>query len=400
MKFREILFWSHLVAGVIAGIFIFIMSATGVLLMYEHAIINKVSNGVSLDVAEGAKPLPVDVLAAQALERSEGARMVMLSFDNRADAPLTVYQIGMGQFSVDPYTGAEVANPAASVEAFLHEIVDLHRWLGAEGEGRKVARAITGASNLIFLFIIVSGLYLWLPKVRKWVFFRMNLVFLRKPPTSKARDYNWHHVLGIWSLIPLFFLVLSGVVMSYPWANALLYQAFGEAAPRSQGPAFLSGGSMDGKGADIATVPREEWASLQDAFDAAKASDPGWTSINVVLPAKAEETSVRLMVNNGAGYLPEQRTTLTYVLPESRIAKVETYDDMSAGRKARMFMRFIHTGEQLGFIGSTIAGLASLAACVLVYTGLALAWRRLVTPALKRRQKARQEAEKVPQSEG
>ncbi len=47
-------------------------------------------------------------------------------------------------------------------------------------------------------------------------------------------------------------------------------------------------------------------------------------------------------------------------------------------------MRFAHTGEEYGVVGQTIAGLASLAACFLVYTGFALAWRRLVWPLFRR----------------
>jgi hypothetical protein len=47
-------------------------------------------------------------------------------------------------------------------------------------------------------------------------------------------------------------------------------------------------------------------------------------------------------------------------------------------------MRFAHTGEQYGVVGQTVAGLASLAACFLVYTGIALAWRRLIRPLLRR----------------
>ena len=42
----------------------------------------------------------------------------------------------------------------------------------------------------------------------------------------------------------------------------------------------------------------------------------------------------------------------------------------------RSILRFAHTGEVLGFAGQTIAGLVSLGATLLVYTGLALSWRR------------------------
>ena len=40
-------------------------------------------------------------------------------------------------------------------------------------------------------------------------------------------------------------------------------------------------------------------------------------------------------------------------------------------------MRFAHTGEVLGIPGQTIAGLVSAGGAVLVWTGMALAWRRL-----------------------
>jgi uncharacterized iron-regulated membrane protein len=60
----------------------------------------------------------------------------------------------------------------------------------------------------------------------------------------------------------------------------------------------------------------------------------------------------------------------------------------SPGQRARVWFRFAHTGEQYGIVGQTLAGLASLAACFLAYTGLALAWRRLITPLLRRRQES------------
>jgi len=40
-------------------------------------------------------------------------------------------------------------------------------------------------------------------------------------------------------------------------------------------------------------------------------------------------------------------------------------------------LRFGHTGEVFGLAGQTVAGLASLGALVLGYTGLSLAIRRL-----------------------
>jgi len=71
----------------------------------------------------------------------------------------------------------------------------------------------------------------------------------------------------------------------------------------------------------------------------------------------------------------------------AEIMKVKRGSDWSKGDQAWGVARFLHTGEYFGIFGQTIAGLASLAACILVYTGFTLSWRRLVRP-YKNRQKS------------
>jgi uncharacterized iron-regulated membrane protein len=64
----------------------------------------------------------------------------------------------------------------------------------------------------------------------------------------------------------------------------------------------------------------------------------------------------------------------------------------------RTWLRFIHTGEAGGFVGQTIAGIASAGACVLVWTGLALSWRRF--QAWRGRRGAQPAVPRVSQSAG
>ena len=65
----------------------------------------------------------------------------------------------------------------------------------------------------------------------------------------------------------------------------------------------------------------------------------------------------------------------------------ESFADATPGRKVRTWLRFLHTGEALGWPGQLIAGLVSLGASLLVWTGFALALRRF----LRWRQSARSE---------
>ncbi|MGY0649482.1 MAG: PepSY domain-containing protein, partial [Paraglaciecola chathamensis] len=59
--------------------------------------------------------------------------------------------------------------------------------------------------------------------------------------------------------------------------------------------------------------------------------------------------------------------------------------DWSRGGQAWGTARFLHTGEYFGVIGQSIAGLVSLIACILVYTGMLLAWRRLIIAPKQRK---------------
>jgi uncharacterized iron-regulated membrane protein len=105
-----------------------------------------------------------------------------------------------------------------------------HRYLALEGTSRATGRAITGASNFIFLFIVLSGMYLWLPRVWKWIQFK-NVLWFRGGLAPKARDFNWHNVIGIWSAIPLALVVLGAMPISYPWASSLVYRLVGDTPP-------------------------------------------------------------------------------------------------------------------------------------------------------------------------
>jgi uncharacterized iron-regulated membrane protein len=98
---------------------------------------------------------------------------------------------------------------ATTTRAFFRRVTELHRWVGAVGDRRELGKAVTGAANLAFLFLVVSGAYLWWP--RSWTRSAVrNVALLRGGLRGKARDFNWHNVVGLWSAIPLFVVVLSG----------------------------------------------------------------------------------------------------------------------------------------------------------------------------------------------
>jgi uncharacterized iron-regulated membrane protein len=312
----------------------------------------------------------------------EGPQPANLVFQSDPGAPVTASRGREAAILLNPYTGAVIQDASAGLHDAFHVIEDWHRRMG--GEGSSVRAWLIDWGNLLFLFIVVSGIYIWLPQVWRWRTLRGLMFFQRKYINGKVRDFNWHHVFAFWMLIPLFLISLSGVVMSFPWANKMLFAAYGEQPPQRGGPPGGAGQRAGGPDAPQDTSPR---ASLESLRTAAVAQVPQWQRLTLPLAARGPQVEVAVDLKSDLRRPPRQ--TVTFDAADGSVVKlspVQGAATQTPAQRARSWMRFIHTGEEYGIVGQTIAGLASLAACFLVYTGLALAWRRLIRPLFRRRE--------------
>jgi uncharacterized iron-regulated membrane protein len=381
MKLRTLIFWPHLVAGLTAGVVILVMSVTGVLLTYERQLVAwSDSHYRSTVPAAGANRLPVETLLQTIREQHPDIAPTALTVGAAADAPVTV-TVPQRTLYFDAYSGRLLGEGTQSVRRFMSETRAWHRWLAVEGEGRPIARFVTGWSNFLFVFIVVSGFYLWFP--RKWTWAPVRTVVLFNGKLSgKARDFNWHNVIGVWSAIPLFIVVLSALPISFSWANALVYRVVGEDPPAARGrEGGAPRGREGGAGGREGRVGRGEQRAapsldgLNNLWSRAEQQVNGWRTINIRVP-ESNRAPVVFAIDKGDGGQPHLRSTLTLDRATGTVVTFEAFDDQSLGRRLRSISRFAHTGEVLGIPGQTIAGLATAGSVVLVWTGLALAWRR------------------------
>jgi len=388
MTARKIIFWCHLACGVSAGVVILMMSVTGVLLTYERQILVWADNEYYALPAGNVERLALDNIMVTVREHEPDAAPVPLTVYADPSAPVSA-AMGRGRvLYLDPYTGSILGEGAKGIREFFSLILQWHRWFNISGDGRATAKAITGASNLMFLFIVLSGMYLWLPRTWKWIMFRGHLLFNRNYQSAKARDYNWHHVFGIWSSIPLAIVVATATVFSYPWAGDMVYRVFGEEPPSRRGPAPVSTVAVGAAQAISARplIDKSEYSkqgetslTLEELFRVAANQVEGWKMITVRLPKEVTEPVI-FNIDQGDGGQPHKQTTLSLDARSGSVVRFESFADLSPGRQARSLIRRLHTGEALGMPGQTIAGLVSLAGVILVWTGLALAYRRLVKP--------------------
>lgn len=378
--FRKVLFWMHLCTGLFAAIVVVIMSVTGVLLTYELQLQQWEAGGtVAVPESPEKERLPLEALiAAGASGRPEPPAAIAVSSDPRQAVTLSWGR--EATVMLNPYTGEAIPEGPTTIRDSLATLRSWHRWLGQEGESRDFGRSITGVCNMAFLFIVVSGLYLWFP--RKWSLSNFKSISLFKSGlSSKARDFNWHNVIGVWSMIPLFFIVFSGAVISYPWVSDLVYTAFGEEAPVRRAPGGPGGPPRGGGRPPAESEEAPALLPSMDQFDfaaylaQATKTAPEWRTIRINLPRSSEEP-VSLAVDEGSGRQPHLQSTLTLDRETAQVLKLESFGDQTPGSQARRLLRFAHTGEVGGVIGQTIAGLVSAGAVVLAYTGIALSWRR------------------------
>jgi uncharacterized iron-regulated membrane protein len=381
--FRAVVFWVHLIVGCAAGLVIAAMASTGILLAFERQITAWADAPVVLQgPADSSLSLALDSVLMILKNNGQGIPS-QLVVRNRPKAPVEARFGRDRTLFLNPWTAEIIGQPSETARALFGAVERFHRSLGL-GMQSAFGRGITGAANLAFLFMLLSGIYLWLPKLLNVKSLRNRLLF-RVGLKGRAREWNWHNVIGIWAAVPLFFIVFTGVIISYPWASNLLYRLTG-----NQPPAGGWRGERDARSTELrhgATAPGSpvaavQYRSLDDLVLVATGQIPGWKSITIDVPDSADRT-VNISIDKSIGGQPEQVSQMLIGRQNGRVEAIRRFSDNNTGRRLRAWARFLHTGEEFGVAGETVAAIACLGAIVLVWTGLSMAIRRALA-AIKR----------------
>ena len=368
---RATIFWLHLGVAAAAGLVILMLAATGVVLSLEETVTGLAERRYFVAAPEGAERLRPEEIAAAA-----GFTATSLSYRSDARAPVRVYE-GQDRYArVNPYTGQVLATGPGGLERFFEGVHNWHRWFNvSEGSVRR-ARAVMGAFNLAFLFLLLTGPILWIPRPvsRRSL---ANVILLRPGARGARRDLNWHQVVGIWSVLPLAVIAATGVTTSYPAVGDRVYPMVGNAV--STGTWAVRSASR-GVGLAGAAIPEDSAGApdpdLRAVLATARAWAPGWRTLILNLPRPADN-EVRVEVQGGRAGQPHRTGFLTLDAASGAARAWESFADDSPARRAQQLLRYAHTGEYWGLGGQLLAGLFSLAAALMVWTGLSLAVRRL-----------------------
>ena len=360
---RQLVLRLHLTVAVAAGLVILAMAGTGVVLSFEGAAMRLAEQRYYDDPpADGnrswAAATQIATSATRAVPTTGGSAATPTSIAYSAD-PRAPVRVRFGRdldVYADPYTGEVRGGGFPRLRAIFDAARDWHRWLGASSpSGIRRGRFATGAANVLFALLIVSGVFLWPPQ--------RPLPVRGAALREKPRIVRCHRLVGIWSAAPLAAIAGTALLLSYPRLGDRVSTATGQ---------FLPLGALEA----VPVVSKSESPlDVERALEAARAAVPEWRDLVLTLP-RPSARRVRVEVRTGDVGQP-QKTGVLAIDAATGTAAWESFADAGPSRRAQQFFRFVHTGEYWGPVGRALAATFSLAATVLAWTGLSMAVRRL-----------------------
>jgi uncharacterized iron-regulated membrane protein len=188
---------------------------------------------------------------------------------------------------------------------------------------------------------------------------------------GNARDWNWHHVFGIWATLPLTFIILTGVLISYPWATNLLYKVTNSPLPAVGGNGDGRSGQSDSGGFGVDKYAARSVSGYDILAEVAKRQILEWKSITLFIP-QARDKTVTIAIDTSVNGQPEKVTSLVIDRSSNVIVATKHFSDNSLGRRLRTWAVYVHTGSEFGLIGQIVIASGAFSAIILVWTGYVL----------------------------
>jgi len=379
----------HLYLGLTAGLVITISCLTGALLVFEKELTEAFNHG-RYYVQPAGERLPLDKVAAMVKEQVPGAGISRIQLF--ADPSRTIQvQLDEGKKGgkkgamakekgdkssgkegrsagkeqkekgespkkggrtafVNPYTG-KVVELYNYQQTFYYQVFSLHRWLLAGPTGK----AITGASTLIFLFILITGIILWWPKTRNILKQRIKVKW---DGGWKRLNHDLHVVLGFYTAIFLFVSVFTGLTWSYEWFSNGLYAVLGTSPKPAAAPVSAPAEpTINGKS-----------ISYETALATVKQSIPDGLFYTLTAPKdSAASFMVSLLPPNA---LHEAATTTFYLDQFSgKVLQSQTFTQRNLGQQIRGTIKPLHTGAIFGTPSKIFALIVALLGAIFPATG-------------------------------
>lgn len=367
----------HLWLGLISGIFVCFLGITGCILAFEREI-EDITQPYRFTEVQNSTLLAPSRLKQIADQQVPGKHSHSIGYQVGKSAQVVYYAADPEYYWIvflNPYTGA-VLKVKNMDDDFFRIVIMGHYYLWLPPD---VGQPVLASATLMFLFLLISGLFLWWPKNRAAMKKRFSLKLNAK---WKRVNYDLHNVLGFYMTWILIFIAISGLVMGFQWFAGSVYWI--SSGGESIKPFKETYSDTTAIKPDIHKQPAIDllWARTMTGL-------PGYTGGVEIHVPENDKLAIEVAINPDtdtywqADYLYYDQYTLKEIPVDHIFGKLS--DASLADRISRMNYD-IHIGAIAGLTGKIMAFFASLVAASLPITGFIIWWGR------KKKQKAKAQA--------
>lgn len=354
MKLKKIIRQIHLWLSVPFGLFITLICFSGAMLVFEKEIMEWSNPSLYRVKPNGNSPLALDELYEKALATLSDS--VQITGITVFPEPDKAYQVNLSRphkasMYINPYTGEVTGRNERA--PFFRTMFKMHRWMlgsaRSEAGGMGIGKLIVGISTLMFVFVLLSGIVIWWPRNRKILRNRLSIKFRKG---WRRFWYDLHVAGGIYALILLLAMALTGLTWSFQWYRNGFYAVFGVKTSQV---------TRQVEGLQRKRLKDKTYHSWQQVYEQVATRNPGYKQIT--LSRNTASVSFHRYGN--------QRATDKYTFNPltGEITDISLYCNTPNSNKIRGWIYSVHVGNWGGIITRVLTFLVALLGASLPLTG-------------------------------
>lgn len=374
LKRNKILFNVHLILSIVFSIPLLIIGITGAILSYQHEL-EALINAGSKKVEKTGEMQSVEKILQSFSEQTGAKQPVRLVVPKSDDEAFVIYANRNDAYLVDPYTAQIIGKDRGT--GFVLTVMSLHRNLGLALSGNKTAaevgKQIVGASATAMILLVISGVWLHFPRLRRKFIEAIKPNFKLK---KYALFYNLHTSLGSLSAVIYLLICLTGLNWSYSWYNDAVMKLFVSSQNLPQASASKAAASKDHAAAPAKEESKKpatyKFSDAQRAYEIFRSSGIEYKEFTLMLAA-GDKIGIRY-------YEPDAPATArpkgaSVKLKEGKVAQQKQTDGITVGEFKDANYQ-LHTGYFFGLAGKILWSLVSLCMALFIFSGFYMTAKR------------------------
>ncbi|MBQ9800792.1 MAG: PepSY domain-containing protein [Thermoguttaceae bacterium] len=373
---------AHRVLGFGCAAIFAVVCATGGVYAFREEIARIVEPEryyVDAQVVATQRRLPIDdVIAKVEAETNARAETILIPSDKRRTYNFLLKELDGKRgrallCDVDPFTGEITGRGPNRSYPLVNKA--MRRWHTRLNLPKEIGRPLVDFATYFSIFLILSGVALWIPKKRSQLKARLTA----KLTAGKRRAvFDLHNALGIYTAAPLLVLAITGAALALgakhgTLATPLRIELGGAGQDVANGEVNVENASTSG----ATTVALEE--ILRRDFERSRKTG----DVRLRLPVDRNEQAIRIERKSGGCWACSAPDVAYWDGVKGTLIAEKKLRDATFDEQTKVWLREIHFGAAFGLGTKIIFGVASLAGAALAFFGIAIWALRDVAPKKK-----------------